>query len=131
MVANSTSFSDSSARITRPLATYAASTSQEAMPGDLQPGNPAKVLVSGSRWYFKDLPASLGVSPGAPEVEAAAQKVLVACKKHNVICGGLANASDIEQKVKEGWKYIDVGRTGAGLATGTAAALKAGQSANR
>ena len=78
-----------------------------------------------------DLPASLGVSPGAPEVEAAAQKVLVACKKHNVICGGLANASDIEQKVKEGWKYIDVGRTGAGLATGTAAALKAGQSANR
>ena len=53
-------FSDSSARITRPLATYAASISQEAMPGDLQPGNPAKVLVSGSRWYFKDLPASLG-----------------------------------------------------------------------
>lgn len=76
-----------------------------------------------------DLPASLGVKPDSPEVEAAAQKVLVACKKYNVICGGLGNPNDIERKVKEGWKYIDVGRTGGGLATNTAAALKAGQAA--
>ena len=34
---------------------------------------------------------------------------------------------DLTDKVKDGWHYIDVGRTGAGLATGTAAALKAGQ----
>ncbi len=78
-----------------------------------------------------DLPASLGVRPDSPEVEAAAQKVLAACKKYNVICGGLGNPNDIERKVKEGWKYIDVGRTGAGLATSTAAALKAGQAASK
>ncbi len=78
-----------------------------------------------------DLPASLGVNPDAPEVEVAAQKVLAACKKHNVICGGLADAGDIAQRVKEGWKYIDVGRTHAGLGSGTAAALKAGQAANK
>ncbi|MGE0393523.1 MAG: HpcH/HpaI aldolase/citrate lyase family protein [Vicinamibacterales bacterium] len=78
-----------------------------------------------------DLPASLGVAPGAPEVEEAAQKVLAACKKHNVICGGLADADDIAQRIKEGWKYIDVGRTHGGLGSGTAAALKAGQAANK
>ncbi|MFM1770818.1 MAG: hypothetical protein RJA22_3347, partial [Verrucomicrobiota bacterium] len=55
-----TPFTNSSARVTRPLDRYAASISREAIPGDLQPANPDKVLVSGSRWYYKDLSASLG-----------------------------------------------------------------------
>ncbi|MFM1770838.1 MAG: hypothetical protein RJA22_3367, partial [Verrucomicrobiota bacterium] len=53
-------FTASSARVTRPLDRYAVSISREAMPKELQPANTANVLVSGSRWYFKQLPASLG-----------------------------------------------------------------------
>jgi 4-hydroxy-2-oxoheptanedioate aldolase len=54
-----------------------------------------------------DLTHSLGVRPGAPEVEAAFQKVLAACKAHNVACAITANSgSDIAKRVQEGWKII-------------------------
>ncbi len=49
-----------SARVTRPLDNYTVSISREAMPEELRPVSTANVLVSGSRWYFKQLPASLG-----------------------------------------------------------------------
>ena len=49
-----------SARVTRPLDRYATSLGKEAIPGELQPMSPDNVLVSGSRWYYKKLPASLG-----------------------------------------------------------------------
>ncbi len=76
-----------------------------------------------------DLPLSLGVSPDSPEIEAAMQRVLQACKRHNVVCGGLANASDIAKRIKEGWRYLDIGRAGAGLTAAVDAALKAGRAA--
>jgi 4-hydroxy-2-oxoheptanedioate aldolase len=54
-----------------------------------------------------DLTRSLGVRPGAPEVEAAFQQVLKACKSHRVACAISANtAADVARRVKEGWKII-------------------------
>ena len=76
-----------------------------------------------------DLPASLGVPPNAPEVEAALQRVLTACKKFNVICGGAFGAENVAQRIKEGWRYIDIGRSGNGLSVGADAALKIGRAA--
>jgi 4-hydroxy-2-oxoheptanedioate aldolase len=74
-----------------------------------------------------DLPASLGVPANAPEVETALQTVLVACKKHNVVCGAIVNEDNIASRIKEGWRYLDIGRAGGGLARGPDAALKAGR----
>ncbi|MFM1943026.1 MAG: hypothetical protein RI897_2008 [Verrucomicrobiota bacterium] len=59
-VAEGQPFTESSVRVTRPLDRIAAHLAQAEMPDTLQPSNPAKVLVAGSRWYFKDLDASLG-----------------------------------------------------------------------
>jgi 4-hydroxy-2-oxoheptanedioate aldolase len=54
-----------------------------------------------------DLSRSLGVRPGAPELEAAFQQILRACKAHNVACAITASsASDVAKRVKEGWKII-------------------------
>jgi 4-hydroxy-2-oxoheptanedioate aldolase len=54
-----------------------------------------------------DLTHSLGVRPGAPEVEAAFQRVLAACKAHNLACAITATtANDIARRVREGWKII-------------------------
>ena len=78
-----------------------------------------------------DLPASLGVSPDSPDIEAAMQRVLKACKAHNVVCGGLADADDIDERIKEGWRYLDIGRAHGGLAAGPDAALKAGRAASK
>lgn len=54
-----------------------------------------------------DLTHSLGVRPGAPEVEAGFQKVLTACKAHRVACAITATgASDVVRRVREGWNII-------------------------
>jgi 4-hydroxy-2-oxoheptanedioate aldolase len=54
-----------------------------------------------------DLTHSLGVRPGAPEVEAAFQKVLAACKAHKVACAITANTgNDVARRVREGWSII-------------------------
>ncbi len=50
---------NSSARVTRPLDRYAVSIKQEQIPADLHPAHPDKVMVVGSRWYFKGLTGSL------------------------------------------------------------------------
>ena len=78
-----------------------------------------------------DLPLSLGVAPDSPEIENAMQRVLKACLAHNVACGGLANASDVGKRIKEGWKYLDLGRAGAGLTATADAALKAGRASSK
>jgi 4-hydroxy-2-oxoheptanedioate aldolase len=55
----------------------------------------------------QDLARSLGVRPGTPELEAAFQQVLRACKSHKVACaitGG--DAADVVRRVKEGWSII-------------------------
>lgn len=66
------------------------------------PGVGALFLGAGN-----DLTHSMGVRPGAPEVEAAFQKVLAACKAHKIGCAITAsNANDVARRVKEGWNII-------------------------
>jgi len=66
------------------------------------PGVGALFLGAGN-----DLTHSMGVRPGAPEVEAGFQKVLAACKAHKVGCAITANtANDVARRVKEGWNII-------------------------
>src|SRR5262247_4151025 len=54
-----------------------------------------------------DLTRSMGVRPGAPEVEAGLQKVLNACKANKIGCAITANtANDVVKRVREGWNII-------------------------
>lgn len=53
-------FTGLSARVTRPLDRHALAIKKEQIPESLQPAHPDKVQVDGGRWYFKELPASLG-----------------------------------------------------------------------
>ena len=54
-----------------------------------------------------DLSRSMGVRQDAPELEQAFQRVLEACKKHNVACAISANSgADVARRVKEGWRII-------------------------
>ena len=69
-----------------------------------------------------DLSYSMGVPTNSPEVEAAFQKILKACKDHNVVCGINPQTSEIPKRIKEGWKYLEI--TGGGLPASTDAALK-------
>ena len=58
-----------------------------------------------------DLHQYLGVSQDAPEVEAARQTILAACKAHNVACGITATTkAEVDRRLKEGWKMIRTGR---------------------
>jgi len=58
-----------------------------------------------------DLHQQLGVpSANTPEVEAAFQTVLAACKAHNVACGIVAiGKANVDKRLKEGWKMIRTG----------------------
>jgi 4-hydroxy-2-oxoheptanedioate aldolase len=58
-----------------------------------------------------DLHQYLGVPQDSPEVETARQKILAACKAHNVPCGITAKTKpEVEQRLKEGWRMIRTGR---------------------
>ncbi len=76
-----------------------------------------------------DMPRSLGVTEDAPEMKGAADTILAACKKHNVVCGFPVRPDNIEQKMKEGWRYLDVGGASGGLTTDVAAAIRVGRKA--
>ena len=66
------------------------------------PGVGALFLGAGN-----DLTHSMGVRPGSPEVEAGFQKVLSACKAHQVACAITANnGNDVAKRVREGWNII-------------------------
>jgi 4-hydroxy-2-oxoheptanedioate aldolase len=66
------------------------------------PGVGALFLGAGS-----DLSRSLGVRPNTPEVEAAFQQILSACKAHKVACGiSAGSGNDVARRVKEGWNII-------------------------
>ena len=66
------------------------------------PGVGALFLGAGA-----DLSRSMGVPANAPEVEAAFQQVLGACKSHKVACGiTAASGADVARRVKEGWSII-------------------------
>ena len=71
-----------------------------------------------------DLSYSMGVPQNSPEVEEAFQKILKACLAHNVACGINPQPQDIPRRIKEGWKYLEIGKAGGGLSAGTANALK-------
>ncbi len=54
-----------------------------------------------------DLSRSMGVRQNTPELEAAFQQILKACKTHNVACAITATSgNDVAKRVKEGWKII-------------------------
>jgi 4-hydroxy-2-oxoheptanedioate aldolase len=66
------------------------------------PGVGALFLGAGA-----DLSRSLGVAQNSPELEAAFQQVLRACKAHKVACMITAgSANDVARRVKEGWAII-------------------------
>jgi 4-hydroxy-2-oxoheptanedioate aldolase len=55
----------------------------------------------------EDLARSMGVRSDSPEVEAAVQQVLRACKSRKVACGISAlNGVDVARRVKEGWNLV-------------------------
>jgi 4-hydroxy-2-oxoheptanedioate aldolase len=74
-----------------------------------------------------DLPRSLGVTQDAPEMQGANETILRACQKHRVVCGAPVNAKNIQQRIKEGWRYIDVGGASGGLTAAAADAVRAGR----
>lgn len=54
-----------------------------------------------------DLSHGLGVPQDHPDVEAARQKILAACKAHKIACNITANTGDeIVRRVNEGWQMI-------------------------
>jgi 4-hydroxy-2-oxoheptanedioate aldolase len=54
-----------------------------------------------------DLAHGLGVAQDHPDVEAARQKILAACKAHKIACHITATtADDIVRRVNEGWQMI-------------------------
>jgi 2-keto-3-deoxy-L-rhamnonate aldolase RhmA len=54
-----------------------------------------------------DLAHGLGVPGNHPDVEAARQKILAACKAHTIACNITANTGDeIVRRVNEGWQII-------------------------
>ena len=58
-----------------------------------------------------DLHHYLGVPQDSPEVEAARQTILAACKAHNVACGITeVGKAEVEKRLQEGWKMIRTGR---------------------
>ena len=78
-----------------------------------------------------DLSMSYGVFPqrDAPTVEAARQAVLKACRDHKLVCGGNVPASEIPQRLKEGYRFMGVGGSGAGLDPGAVNLLRIGREA--
>jgi 4-hydroxy-2-oxoheptanedioate aldolase len=76
-----------------------------------------------------DLSYSMGVPQNSPEVEEAFQKILKACLAHNVACGINPQPQDIPRRIKEGWKYLEIGNAGGGLSAGTNDALKIARNA--
>jgi 4-hydroxy-2-oxoheptanedioate aldolase len=71
-----------------------------------------------------DLSYSMGVPQNSPEVEEAFQKILKACLAHHVTCGINPQPAEIPKRIKEGWRYLEIGGAGGGLSAGTANALK-------
>jgi 4-hydroxy-2-oxoheptanedioate aldolase len=76
-----------------------------------------------------DLSNSLGVDGNAPEVEEATQTILRACLSHNVPCKINTTARDIQKRVTEGWKILNIGEADGGITPTIDAGLRAGRAA--
>jgi 4-hydroxy-2-oxoheptanedioate aldolase len=74
-----------------------------------------------------DLTAALGFPP-ADEVEAAIQRVLRACLAANVPCAITTGAGTVEQRIREGFRFVTVGVDG-GISGGVTTALERGHAA--
>lgn len=64
------------------------------------------------------------------EVEEALQKILKACLAADIACGMSINASQMEDRIKEGWRMLNLGGANGGLNASNAAALKVAQKAS-
>lgn len=74
-----------------------------------------------------DLSADMGyASAAAPEVEAAIQKVLAGCLKHDVACAITTNRNTVTQRLEQGFRFVTVGLDG-GLSARTLEALQKGR----
>jgi 4-hydroxy-2-oxoheptanedioate aldolase len=74
-----------------------------------------------------DLTASMGFPPG-DEVEAAIQRVLAACIAADVPCAITTSAGSVEQRIREGFRFVTVGTDG-GISGGVSEALERGRTA--
>lgn len=77
-----------------------------------------------------DLAAQMGYgdNPGAPEVEEAIQSVLEICLRHDVPCGLTTAPGNIEERTRQGFRFVTVGGDG-GITPSTAEALERGRAA--
>jgi 4-hydroxy-2-oxoheptanedioate aldolase len=74
-----------------------------------------------------DLTASLGFPP-ADEVEEAIQRILRACLMSGVPCAITTSAGSVEQRIREGFRFVTIGFDG-GISAGVSAALERGRAA--
>jgi 4-hydroxy-2-oxoheptanedioate aldolase len=75
-----------------------------------------------------DLTAAMGFPPAA-EVEAAIRRVLAACLAHDVPCAITTGAETVEQRLREGFRFVTVGADG-GISSGVADALERARAAS-
>jgi 4-hydroxy-2-oxoheptanedioate aldolase len=74
-----------------------------------------------------DLTAAMGFPP-ADDVEEAIQQVLRACLTTNVPCAITTGAGSVEQRIREGFRFVTVGADG-GVSGGVTNALQLGRAA--
>ncbi|MEX2526126.1 MAG: aldolase/citrate lyase family protein [Gemmatimonadota bacterium] len=63
-----------------------------------------------------------------PDVEEAIQHILSLCKQYDVPCGLTTGAGNVEERIRQGFKFVTVGGDG-GITGGTATALQRGMAA--
>lgn len=74
-----------------------------------------------------DLTAAMGFPP-ADDVEEAIQQVLRACLTTNVACAITTSARDVEERIRQGFRFVTVGADG-GVSGGVTNALQLGRAA--
>ena len=82
--------------------------------------------VSGIFLGPSDLAASLGVTEDHPDVAAATQRVVDACKKAGVPCGTLVGGPAVADRLKQGFQFLAVGSDG-GISAGVRRSLDIGR----
>lgn len=78
-----------------------------------------------------DLALSMGVDAGAPELETAVQRILRACLSHGIACKINTSARDIQTRIAEGWRILNIGDADGGITPTVDAGLRAGHAVAR
>lgn len=73
-----------------------------------------------------DLAFSMGVPLGHPAVESGIEKTLAACRAARIPCGTLDSSSNVEKRLKQGFRFLAVG-SDSGLSSGVRDAVKIGR----